>query len=212
MDGGLEFGIKEMNPQRIPRDGACNLDSIIATIELDQRPSRHADAQAEMRALLDLMRDLAESPKDFYDKLVLTALDLSGADSTGISLLDEEQKRFIWPAVAGGLSPYVGEGTPPDFGPCGAVLERNETVLMRHPERYYTYLKPITPPLEEVLLVPFHMDGKPVGTIWAVIHTAGRSFDAEDKRLLESLSAFAASAYRALVDAGALKPMLKKPV
>lgn len=203
-----------MDPQRTPHTGAgaCNLDAIIATIELDQRPSRRADPQAETRALLELMRDLAESPRDFYDKLVLTALDLSNADSTGISLLDDEQKRFIWPAVAGGLSPYVGEGTPSDFGPCGTVVERNETVLMQHPERYYTYLKPITPPLEEVLLIPFHMDGKPVGTIWAVIHTPGKKFDAEDRRLLESLSAFAASAYRALVDAGALKPMLKKPV
>lgn len=201
-----------MNPQITVRAGDCPLDSVIATIELEQRESRAPDAGAETRALLDLMGELAKSPRNFYTKLVETALELSSADSTGISLLDEEQKRFVWPAVAGGLSPYIGEGTPSDFGPCGVVLERNAAVLFQHPERYFPYLKPIQPPLREVLLIPFHMDGKPVGTIWAVIHTPGRKFDAEDRRLLESLSAFAASAYRTLVNAGALKSLLKKPV
>jgi transcriptional regulator with GAF, ATPase, and Fis domain len=81
-----------------------------------------------------------------------------------------------------------------------------------HPERYFTYLEPIAPPLEEVLVIPFHIDGKAVGTLWAVIHTKERKFDTEDKRLLENLSAFAASAYRVLEATGTLKPMLQKKI
>ena len=114
--------------------------------------------------------ELAKSPKEFFQKLVNTVLKLTVADSAGISLLDEKNSRFVWPAVAGGLSPYLGGGTPRGFGPCGTVLDRNKPMLFVHPERHFTYLEPIHPPLEEVLLIPFHVDDKPVGTIWAVIH------------------------------------------
>lgn len=193
-----------MNSLPAPAD----LESVIATAELDCRSSRKADRNAENKALLKLTQQLSESPKNFFNVLVKAALKLSGADSTGISLLNEEEKRFVWPAVAGKLDCYLGGGTPSDFGPCGTVLDRRAAVLFQHPERHFTYLAPIVPPLEEVLLIPFSMSGKPVGTIWAVIHGKDRKFDAEDRRLLESLSTFAASAYRALVKAGALEPLL----
>ena len=189
-------------------DYPCDLESVIATKRLDQRSSRAADVEGETQALLEMLREVAEAPKAFFDKLIESALEMTQADSSGISLLDEQQGRFVWPAVVGGLSSYIGGGTPANFGPCGTVLERNEPVLFIHPERHFTYLESISPPLEEVLLAPFHMDGKPVGTIWAVIHQKDRHFDAEDKRRLENLSSFAASAYRVLVSTGALDVML----
>jgi hypothetical protein len=190
-----------------------SLESVIATELLDQRESRAADCNRETRIINELISELSKSPEDFFQKLVNAALEISKANSTGISLLDEEQKRFIWPAVAGGLQPYIGGGTPRDFGPCGTVIDRNSPLLFIHPERYYTYLMPITPSLEEVLLIPFHMEGKAVGTIWAVIHEPGRHFEAEDKRLLENLSVIAASAYQVLVNEGILSAILsKKPM
>ena len=139
----------------------------MATEQLGLRNSRIPDCQGETRAITELISNLAESPHDFFQKLVDAALELSSANSTGISLLDEKEKKFIWPAVAGGLQPYIGGGTPSDFGPCGTVLDRNAPVLFVHPERHFTYLTPIAPPLEEVLLIPFHIDGNAVGTIWA---------------------------------------------
>jgi GAF domain-containing protein len=188
----------------------CSLESVMATEQLALRKSRVPDCRGETRTISGLINHLAESPQDFFQKLVDAALELSGANSTGISLLDEEGKRFIWPAVAGGLKPYIGGGTPADFGPCGTVLDRNATLLFIHPERHFTYLAPIAPSLEEVLLIPFHLDGKAVGTIWAVIHEPGRHFDAEDKRLLENLSIVAASAYQVLVREGILETVLRK--
>lgn len=192
-----------------PSETSVDLESVIATSELDRRPSRPPDLAAETDALLRLTRQVAESPQDFYAKLVQTARELSGADSTGISLLNDDEHRFVWPAVAGPLDPYIGDGTPSDFGPCGTVLSRRMALLFQHPERHFTYLAAIAPPLEEVLLIPFYMDDQPVGTIWAVSHRKDRKFDAEDRRLLESLSAFAASAYRSLVNVGALDSMLR---
>lgn len=165
----------------------------------------------ETEVLLRLQRELAVDPAAFFQKLVDAALTLSKADSTGISLLNENAKRFIWPAVAGPFHVFLWEGTPSDFGPCGTVLERNATQLMLHPERYFTYLQAIQPALEEVLLVPFYIDGKAVGTIWAVIHGKERHFDREDKRLLESLCTFASSAYRTLARNGNLDTLLRKP-
>lgn len=189
--------------------GDSELEEVIATSQLAERPARRADHAAETQILLKLQRDLAYQPRAFFQKLVDAALQLSHAGSTGISLLNESQQRFVWPAVAGGLRVYLGQGTPRDFGPCGTVLDRDMTLVMQHPERHFAYLVPIQPPLEEVLLVPFYTQGKAVGTLWAVSHDPARKFDAEDRRLLESLCAFAASAYETLAKAGALEPLLR---
>jgi GAF domain-containing protein len=189
---------------------ACDLQSVIATSELEFRSDRTPDQKAETQAEMELTRELATSPHEFFDTLVKMVLRLSLAESAGISLLDAKNGRFIWPAVAGGLDPYVGGGTPSDFGPCGTVLDRNEPVLFVHPERHFTYLEPILPPLEEVLLIPFHVEGKAVGTIWAVIHRKDRKFQSEDRRLLVNLSVFASSAFKVLTAVGALEPLLSK--
>ncbi len=188
---------------------ACDLESVIATSRLKDRDTRTPDRKAENQAELELTQELAKSPHDFFQKLVNMVLRLTPADSAGISLLDEKNGRFVWPAVAGGLSPYLWEGTPRSFGPCGTVLDRNEPILFLHPERHFTYLQPIAPPLEEVLLIPFHVGDKPVGTIWAVIHNQDCKFQSEDRRLLENLSAFASSAFKVLASVGALEPLLK---
>ncbi len=187
----------------------ADLESVIITKNLDHRPSRPPDFAAEIQALLTLTQSLASSPAGFFARLATSVLELSGAGSAGISLLNEVKGRFVWPAVAGELKSYLGAGTPSDFGPCGTVLERNAPVLFSHPERHFAYLTPITPPLEEVLLIPFRANGKPVGTIWAVSHDPAYKFSAEDRRLLEELSTFAASAYQALADSGALQPLLE---
>jgi signal transduction histidine kinase len=51
------------------------------------------------------------------------------------------------------------------------------------------------PPVVDRLLVPIRVDGVPVGALWAVGHTKSHRFDAEDARLLASLSKFAAAGY-----------------
>ena len=120
------------------------------------------------------------------------------ATLSGLSLLtkDDGGKRFYWPAIAGMWRPHVGGGTPRGFGPCGDVLDQNRTLLFRHFERRYPYLLPVIPAAEECLLVPFYVGGKAVGTIWAIMHSDRRKFDAEDERLLTALGQFASVAYQ----------------
>jgi PAS domain S-box-containing protein len=170
-------------------------------------PVAPPDYERENRALVALSRALADSPRAILQTLADTILEVCQVDSAGISLLttDDGGKRFYWPAIAGRWKPHIGGGTPRDFGPCGDVLDRNIPLLFRHLERRYTYFQPVTPPVEECLLVPFYVEGKAVGTIWAIAHDDRRKFDAEDERLMSSLGKFASSAYQILASLDALK-------
>jgi signal transduction histidine kinase len=191
---------QEMSRIAPPRESLVPLESILCTEELNQRPSRLPDYEAENRALVLLVRALANSPRIILQTLADTILEVFQADSAGISLLTKEDggKRFYWPAIAGVWQPHVGGGTPRDFGPCGDVLDRDAPLLFRHFERRYPYLLPVTPPIEECLLVPFYLHDKAVGTIWAIAHNERRKFDAEDLRQLQSMGRFASAAYQAV--------------
>jgi len=178
--------------------GGVTLDAIVRTEELSRRPSRPPDHAGENKALVALSTALADSPWTILQSLAERVLEVLGADSAGLSLLTEDEQRFYWPAIAGAWQSHIGGGTPRDFGPCGDVLDHDSPMLFTHWERRYPYLKEATPLADEGLLVPFYVKGKAVGTIWAILHTGRRKFDAEDLRLLESLGRFASAAYQAL--------------
>jgi PAS domain S-box-containing protein len=192
--------------------GAVPLESILCTEELHRRPSRPPHHEKENRALVKLVSALADSPGTILQTLAETILDITQSDSAGLSLLTRDGKtpdvcgkRFYWPAIAGRWNPHAGGGTPRDFGPCGDVLDQNRTLLFRHFERRYPYLLPVIPAAEECLLVPFYVAGEAVGTIWAIMHSDRRGFDAEDDRVMASLGKFASSAYQALIHTEHLK-------
>jgi PAS domain-containing protein len=178
--------------------GAVSLESILCTEELRRRPWRPPAYEKENRALVALAGALVESPFNILQTLAETILDVTQCDSSGLSLLtkDDGGKRFYWPAIAGEWKRHIGSGTPRDFGPCGDVLDQNRTLLFRHFERRYPYFIPITPAVEECLLVPFYIGGKAVGTIWAITHGDRRKFDSEDERIMNTLGQFASLAYQ----------------
>jgi PAS domain S-box-containing protein len=195
----------------IPEAGS-SLESILCTEELQRRPSRPPDYEKENRALVALVSALADSPSTIFQTLAETIRDITECDSAGLSLLTKDGKtpdvrgqRFYWPAICGMWNPHVGGGTPRNFGPCGDVLDLNRTLLFRHFERRYPYLMPVIPAAEECLLVPFYVGGKAVGTIWAIMHSDRRKFDAEDDRVMASLGKFASSAYQAWMHIEELK-------
>ena len=184
-----------MNDSPVPAGGQVSLESVLSTGELSARPARPPDYQAENRALLAIVQHMADSPQTTLQKLAEVALDVCRAGSAGVSLVSKENGNFYWPAIAGAWKPHIGSGTPRHFGPCGVVLDRNAAQLFTHPERYYPYLTPASPPIEEALLTPFYVEGEAVGTVWVVAHDTARRFDTEDLRLIESLGRLAAAAY-----------------
>jgi len=186
--------------------GSAPLESILCTEELHRRPSRPPAYERENHALVELVSVLADSPTTIFQTLADTILSITQCDSAGLSLLTRDGKtpdvcgkRFYWPAIVGMWSPHVGGGTPRNFGPCGDVLDQKRPLLFRHFERRYPYLLPVIPAAEECLLVPFYVAGEAVGTIWAIMHSDRRKFDAEDDRVMASLGKFASSAYQALM-------------
>jgi len=180
----------------------ASLDAILCTEELQCRPSRPPDYEKENRALVALMEALADSPGTIFQTLADTILDITQCDSAGLSLLTKDGKtpdvcgkRFYWPAIAGMWKQYIDGGARRDFGPEGDVLDHNCSLLFRHPERRYTDF-PLA--INECLLVPFYLEGKIVGTIWALAHDDQRTFDSEDDRVMVSLARFASWAYLGL--------------
>jgi hypothetical protein len=192
----------------MPHEASVPLASILCTEELNARPSRTPDFEIENRALVGLVQALSDSPQTILQILADTILKILDCGSAGVSLLTDGGKRFYWPAIAGKWKAHIGGGTPRDFGPCGDVLDCNSPLLFKHLERRYTYFQPVTPLVEEALLVPFYVDSKAVGTIWAVAHDPDRKFDAEDQRRLLSLGRFASAAYRAVNSLDASKHLV----
>jgi signal transduction histidine kinase len=174
------------------------LASILLTEELHRRPSRPPEHEKENSALVALVTALADSPRTILQTLADKVLEVLHAGSAGLSLVTKDQKRFYWAAIAGAWQPHLGGGTPRNFGPCGDVLDHNVPMLFAHWELRYPYLSSAMPLADEGLLAPFHVNGKAVGTIWAIHHDKRRSFDAEDLRLLESMGRFASAAYQAV--------------
>ena len=177
---------------------AAPLEAILKTDELLKRPQRSPDYARETAALAALVRALAESPGDILQTLADKVLEVLQADSAGLSLLTKDEQRFYWAAIAGAWRPHIGGGTPRGFGPCGDVLDRRAPMLFTRWDLRYPYLAAALPLANEGLLVPFCVDGRCVGTIWAIAHDDQRQFDREDLRLLESLGGFASAAYQAV--------------
>lgn len=172
------------------------LADVLCTELLAERPSRPPAYNEENIAIRLLVSALTSAPGEILQALSQTILNTLKADSAGVSLLSRDKQSFYWPAIAGEWSGFIGGGTPRNFGPCGDVLDRDSPLLMQHVERRYTYFLPVKPLVEEALLVPFYVEGKCVGTIWAVSHGEKR-FDLEDLRQLRSLGQFASTAYQA---------------
>jgi PAS domain S-box-containing protein len=215
----IEIGSSDTVKNQVISNGqlegaAVSLDSVLCTEQLDERPSRPPNYQAEIQALLALVQELKNAPHKVLQRLVDTALELCRAHSSGISLLEEgppgnlspKGDHFRWHAVAGQWAPLLWNTTTRrDYGPCGTVVDRNCTLLFANAHRYFRQFAGGQPLLIEGLLVPFHIDGQAVGTVWIVAHDDSRKFDAEDRRVLESLATFAATAYQVLVQLNASK-------
>ncbi|MCW3054572.1 MAG: multi-sensor signal transduction histidine kinase [Chthonomonadales bacterium] len=190
-----------METTRATRNVEINLESVLATSELAERTGRLPDYRAESEALVGFARELAASPHTILQKLCETTVTLCHAHSAGISILErvDGEEVFRWHAIAGEYAPHLWGMTPRDFGPCGITIDRDAPQLFADPGRYFTYFQQVEPPIVEGLLLPFHSEGRLIGTLWVLLHDKSRQFDQEDVRLLTDFSTFVASAYKELL-------------
>jgi PAS domain S-box-containing protein len=174
-----------------------DVDSVIITDELDRRPSRAPDYEAENRALALLAEVMGNEPFAVLQRLVEVAMELTGSDSAGISLLEPggENGMFRWVAATGAFADNLNGTMARKASPCGEVIVRDAVILFNEAERVFPALLDAEPKIYENLLAPFHLDGKPAGTLWAIKHAPEGRFEAEDARLLRRLAGFAAAAH-----------------
>ena len=173
-----------------------DIDVLLVTHELAARPARAPDFAAENRALGALAQELARHPEGVPQRLAELLRELCGAGSSGIAVPAPDGEGLRWAAASGVLAGAAGLRLPRTGSPSGEALARADVVLLREPGRSCPAL-PADPPIEEMLLAPWDIDGEPLGTVWVASHGPECRFDAEDARLLRSLSTFAACAHRA---------------
>lgn len=175
------------------------LDPAVLTGQrFSSRPQRPPDPLRENAALIALADEMAQRPDNVLKMLCEFILEICTADSAGVSLLREETDEFVWPAVAGAWAPFVNGSMPRSASPCGKVVEYDQVLIFRDALTQFPATGQATPPIEEILLAPFHRDGVPIGTVWAISHDPSREFDAEDGRVLISLARFASAAYHTI--------------
>ena len=158
----------------------------IITSDLERRPSRAPDYQAEAQALAALAETMSTDPGTVLQRLVEAAMELTRSDSAGISVLEPggANGNFRWVATAGAWSPYRDGMLPRETSPCSEVIAQESVLLMKNPERLFPALLQAEPGISEGLLAPFRLGGVPVGTVWTVKHRPDDHFEAEDARVL----------------------------
>ncbi|SFU60769.1 GAF domain-containing protein [Polaromonas sp. YR568] len=179
------------------------IQQVIANHLLSERPSRAPDYKSEVEATSEVIKALRETPGSVLTTLSYAVKRLTGADSAGVSLSgrDDGNRILLWQAAVGLFEKYLGSVVPHAESPCGTVLETDKIILMVDPAKAYKTAAQIDPPMREVLLVPFHVDGRVAGTVWLISQSA-KTFDAEDARLATNISELAALAYQVLTRLG----------
>lgn len=162
--------------------------------ELDRRPSRAPNFEAENRGLVELARAFSTSREMILQRLADVVLDVCKAHSAGVSLIEHERGQPVlrWKAIAGELKGTVDTSLPRTCNPGGTPANIETAQLMSRPARHF-YSAPVRSDIEEVLLVPLRLSGTLLGCVWVVAHDGTRRFDAEDARLIGNLSKFAAA-------------------
>jgi len=169
---------------------------VYITDQLLRRTGAAPDYLREKLAIQDLADHMTDHPGGILPRLVQLAMELCGAESAGISVLEPEAAQFRWLALTGVLSVFEGATTPRDFSPCGVCLDENGPVLMDHPERVYDWIREANISVPEVLLVPLVVKGRAaIGTLW-IVASSTHHFNGEHARLMTELAAFVGVALR----------------
>lgn len=173
-----------------------DLRNLLEDQEFLRRSRRVRTTHAELEAMRRLALVFAEGEEIVLQELADAAVACTGADSAGISLLEDQGNgalRFRWVAVAGSFAKYIEGTTPRFFSPCGTCLDRNQPQLYRVTKPYYDFLGIEADPVRDGILIPWQNEWFQ-GTFWAVSHASESAFDVNDYNLLSTVAEFASQA------------------
>ncbi len=150
----------------------------------------------------DLARQMVDDPDLVLPRLVDRAMRICGASSAGISLYEAEPAPgvFRWHHLRGAFEKFTGTTVPRHFSPCGVTLDFKTPMLVRRPERVYTWLQEANVTVPECLLVPLYVgEAEPLGTLWIVSEDEGH-FTSTHSEAMTDLAAFAGIALKMILD------------
>jgi hypothetical protein len=180
------------------QDNGLEVVDIVSDINYKARKLHVRDAALQMSALQRLGRAFVEQPETILQELVKAAVDVCGADSSGISIEREERtdKDFYhWVATAGDYSGFLNAVLPRYPSACGVCLERGRPQLFRVSQRFFDILGVEAPLVTDGILLPWEVDGMR-GTIFVMAHGRDEAFDTGDVCMMEMLADFAAMGFR----------------
>lgn len=153
------------------------------------------DAVLHKEGMNRLAQVFAEDANTILQELVIAAVELCGADSAGISVVEEDstdERYYHWVAVAGQYSGFLNARLPRYPSACGVTLERDRPQVFRVGQRFFDLMRIQAPTVTDGLLFPWRA-GETRGTIWVLAHGRDEAFDKEDSRMMQALADFAAT-------------------
>lgn len=159
-------------------------------------------APREVSRQLEGMQRIAHAfvaePETILQVLVDAAIELCGADSSGISLEKDDrtdESYYHWVATSGQYSGFMDAMLPRYPSACGICLERGRPQLFRVGSKFFETMGVEAPLVSDGLLFPWQVESMR-GTIFVMAHGREHAFDAEDCRIMQTLADFAGMAMR----------------
>ena len=180
------------------QDTGLEVVDIFSDARYKARKVHIRDAVMQLAALQRLGCVFVERPEMILQELVKAAVDLCGADSSGISIEREDrtdENYYHWVATAGDYSGFLNAVLPRYPSACGVCLERGRPQLFRVSQRFFDILGVEAPVVTDGILLPWEVDGMR-GTIFVMAHGRDEAFDTEDVRMMRMLAEFAATGFR----------------
>ena len=178
------------------------LEEVIITDQLFRRPDRPILSTFTNAVMVELDRLLTEAPDQYVEESARAAMILPGSQSGGISVADPETSACRTRAVLGRWAGQAGSCALLDAVLCPMVLERRVLMAFAHPERSFTELEAVYPPMVEILMAPFFDVDRPAGVVWSVFHSGDAPFDRHDAWMVDELGRVLTKAHVRLAQSG----------
>jgi len=156
------------------------------------------DVATQIAGMQRLARAFVDQPDTILQELVNAAVDLCGADSSGISIEQEnktDENYYHWAATAGQYARFLNATLPRYPSVCGVCLERGQPQLFRVTQRFFDLMGIEAPIVTDGILLPWEVE-ETRGTIWIMAHGSTEAFDDDDVRMMQVLADFAAMGVR----------------
>jgi hypothetical protein len=182
----------------ITADTGLEVVDLVEDASFAGRHLHERDVVTQMEGMRRVARAFIDNPDTILQELTNAAVELCGADSSGISVEREDASDadfYQWVATAGAYSGFLNAVLPRSPSACGVCLERGRPQLFRVTRRFFDLLGVEAPEVTDGILLPWD-EGETRGTIFVMAHGRDEAFDGNDVRMMQVLADFVAMGVR----------------